>query len=362
MLNIGFIGCGGIARHHASCLSRIRGARIVAAADVVADAAEAFARDFGAEHHFADFRALLDLPEIDAVWVCTPTFQHPAPVIAAAQAGKHVFCEKPMALKVADARRMANACRQADVRLTIGFVRRFDAQWGKLKDIVQSGAVGSPVIWRFAGGGRPGRPWFRDENKGGGPLMDGAVHNYDFALQIFGPAASAQASSLQFDPTSVGADTASVIVNFASGDQHALIWSWGVAAGAPVASLNDVIGPARHSAIWHDRAKGSGALQPGKKRGFYAQDGRRPRASVLLSAQGHVRRPRQTRGQVLRQWRTALGDGGRWDCRLGGCDGCIEGWEGAADGEDWVNLPVHDRPIVGIKASSIGTRLADLSP
>ena len=77
MLNIGFIGCGGIARHHASCLSRIRGARIVAAADVVADAAEAFARDFGAEHHFADFRAVLDLPEIDAVWVCTPTC--PAP-------------------------------------------------------------------------------------------------------------------------------------------------------------------------------------------------------------------------------------------------------------------------------------------
>ena len=244
MLNIGFIGCGGIARHHAQYLSQIRGARILAAADVVADAAAAFARDLGAEHHFADFRDLLDLSAIDAVWVCTPTFQHPAPVIAAAKAGKHVFCEKPMALKVADARRMANACRQADVRLTIGFVRRFDAQWGKLKEIVQSGAVGTPVVWRFAAGGRPGRPWFRDENKGGGPLMDGAVHNYDFALQIFGPAASAQASSLQFDPTSVGADTASVIINFASGDQHALIWSWGVAAGAPVASLNDVIGPA----------------------------------------------------------------------------------------------------------------------
>ena len=99
---------------------------------------------------------VLDLPEIDAVWVCTPTFQHPAPVIAAAKAGKHVFCEKPMALKVADARRMANACRQADVRLTIGFVRRFDTQWGKLKEVVQSGAVGSPVIWRFAWGGPPG--------------------------------------------------------------------------------------------------------------------------------------------------------------------------------------------------------------
>ncbi|NKB68334.1 MAG: hypothetical protein GKR89_14830 [Candidatus Latescibacteria bacterium] len=243
MLNIGFIGCGGIARHHASYLSKLKNARIVAVADVVEESAQRFAADFGAGQSFADYQSLLNVKEVDAVWICTPTFQHPAPVIAAARAGKHVFCEKPMALKLADARRMDTACQQADVRLTIGFVRRFDRQWGKLKQIVQSGALGSPVIWRFAAGGKPANPWFRDENKGGGPLMDGAVHNYDFALQIFGPVQSVQASSLQFDTTSVGADTATAILNFASGDQHALIWSWGVAAGVNVAGLNDVIGP-----------------------------------------------------------------------------------------------------------------------
>jgi len=243
MLNIGFIGCGGIARHHATRLAQIRGARILAASDVVAAAAQGFARDFGVQHKADDYRRILDLPDLDAVWVCTPTFQHPAPVIAAAKAGKHVFCEKPMALNMADARRMVRACDTAGVRLTIGFVRRFDAQWGKLKQIVQSGALGRPVIWRFAAGGRPANPWFRDVGKGGGPLMDGAIHNYDFALQIFGPAASVQASSLQFAASSVGADTASAILNFKSGDQHALIWSWGVAAGAPVAGLNDIIGP-----------------------------------------------------------------------------------------------------------------------
>ena len=243
MLNIGFIGCGGIARHHASRLVNLRNARIVATADVSAQAAASFAEDFGATAHHTDYQQLLSRDDVDAVFVCTPTFQHPAPVIAAARAGKHVFCEKPMALKLADARRMAAACDKAGVRLTIGFVRRFDTQWGKLKQVIQSGAVGQPVIWRFAAGGKPANPWFRDVDKGGGPLMDGAVHNYDFALQIFGPVASVQASSLQFDATSVGADTASVILNFASGDQHSLIWSWGVAKGASVASLNDVIGP-----------------------------------------------------------------------------------------------------------------------
>ena len=243
MLNIGFIGCGGIARHHARYLTQLRQARIAAVTDIDPAAAQSFARDFEVPETFTDWGAMLKLDHIDAVWVCTPTFLHPAPVIAAARAGKHIFCEKPMALKVADASRMAAACARHGVCLTIGFVRRFDAQWGKLKQVVQSGAVGQPVIWRFSAGGRPGNPWFRDVNKGGGPLMDGAVHNYDFALQIFGPVESVQASSLQFDATSVGADTASAILNFASGDQHSLIWSWGVVAGAQVAALNDVIGP-----------------------------------------------------------------------------------------------------------------------
>ena len=243
MLNIGFIGGGGIARHHARYLTQLRQARIAAVTDIDPAAAQSFARDFEVPETFTDWGAMLKLDHIDAVWVCTPTFLHPAPVIAAARAGKHIFCEKPMALKVADASRMAAAAARHGICLTIGFVRRFDAQWGKLKQVVQSGAVGQPVIWRFSAGGRPGNPWFRDVNKGGGPLMDGAVHNYDFALQIFGPVESVQASSLQFDATSVGADTASAILNFASGDQHSLIWSWGVVAGAQVAALNDVIGP-----------------------------------------------------------------------------------------------------------------------
>jgi myo-inositol 2-dehydrogenase/D-chiro-inositol 1-dehydrogenase len=277
MLKVGFIGCGGIARHHATRMAKLKNAQIVAVSDVVEAAAQGFAKDFGGTA-YTDYRQLLKQDEVDAVWVCTPTFQHAAPVIAAAKAGKHVFCEKPMALKLAEAEKMAAACAKAKVGLTLGFVRRFDTQWGTLKKVIQSGAVGRPVIWRFAAGGRPANPWFRDVNKGGGPLMDGAIHNYDFMLQIFGPVTSVQASSLQFDRTSVGADTASVIVNFKSGDQHTLIWSWGVAAGAPVAFLNDVIGP-------------KGALQFGMHaaeapKGF---DPQKQGAFTLKTAQGKER-------------------------------------------------------------------------
>ena len=268
MLSIGFIGCGGIARHHAVRLTAMRDVRLTAAADVSEKAAASFASDFGAATHFTDYWQLLRRDDIDAVLVCTPTFLHAAPVIAAARAGKHVFCEKPVAIKLSDAHRMAEACDKAGVLFTIGYVRRFDTQWGKLKEIVQSGAVGRPVIWRFAAGGKPGNPWFRDKDKGGGPLMDGAVHNYDFALQIFGPAESVQASSLQLDETSVGADTASAIINFASGDQHTLIWSWGVAQGAQVSSLNDIIGPRGSLQFGMTAAQAPKSFDPQKQGAF----------------------------------------------------------------------------------------------
>ncbi|MFA6111853.1 MAG: Gfo/Idh/MocA family oxidoreductase [Candidatus Latescibacterota bacterium] len=273
MLRIAFVGCGGIARHHASRLVQLKNARITACADVDPAAAAAFARDFGAAQHDTDFRRVVRRDDVDAVFVCTPTYLHAPPVIAAARAGKAVFCEKPISLKPAEAERMAEACDRAGVPLTIGFVRRFDAQWGKLRQLVQAGAVGRPVIWRFAAGGKPGNPWFRDVNKGGGPLVDGAVHNYDFALQTFGPVESVQASSLRFDQTSVGADTASVILSFASGDQHTLIWTWGAAQGAAVASLNDVIGPKGSLQFGMTAAEAPAGFDPKQKGAFTLRGG-----------------------------------------------------------------------------------------
>ncbi|MFO8133278.1 MAG: Gfo/Idh/MocA family oxidoreductase [Thermoplasmatota archaeon] len=268
MLRIGFIGCGNIARHHATRLVTLRNTRIVAASDLSAKVAAAFARDYDISFHTGDNGELLRRDDVDAVFVCTPTSEHPKPVIQAAKAGKHIFCEKPMALNTAAARRMAAACEKAGVHLTLGFVRRFDTQWGKLKQIVQSGAVGRPVIWRFSADGRPQRAWFRDVNQGGGPLMDGAVHNYDFAMQVFGPVESVQAASLQFDSTSVGADTGSAILSFASGDQHALIWSWGTAPGAQVASLNDVIGPKGSLQFGMTATASPASFDPGKQGAF----------------------------------------------------------------------------------------------
>ena len=243
MLRIGFIGCGGIARQHATHLSKMRSVQIVAASDLLVETAAKFSNDFDVPYHHKDYRKILEINEIDAVWVCTPTYQHAKPVVHAASSGKHIFCEKPMALKISDAKKMHTICEKSGIKFTVGFVRRFDPMWGKFKQIIQSDALGFPVIWRFAAGGKPPHQWFRDIHKGGGPLIDGAIHNYDFALKVFGEVASVQSSTLTLDKTSVGPDTGSAILNFKNGNQHTLIWSWGVASGSSVVNLNDFIGP-----------------------------------------------------------------------------------------------------------------------
>jgi predicted dehydrogenase len=149
-----------------------------------------------------------------------------------------------MALKLGDAHRMAEACDRHGVHLTIGFVRRFDTFWGCMRKIVESGVLGGPVVWRSASAGHQSTVWMRNVDKGGGPLMDGGVHNYDFALQMLGPAESVQASSVRFDATSVGGDTTCAIVNFVAGHQLCMNWSWGMPQGVHAGGLDDILGPA----------------------------------------------------------------------------------------------------------------------
>lgn len=246
MLNIGFIGCGGIARHHAVRLKQIKSARIVAVADLDESAARSFAADNRRDRDVAvcaDHYELVKRDDVDAVYVCTRTYQHAAPSIAAARAGKHVFCEKPMALNLRDAERMAEASDKAGVALTIGFVRRFDREWGAMKKVVDSGSLGHPLMWRFSSVGFQRYLWYRDVDGGAGPLMDGAIHNYDFVLQMFGPVKSVMASTNQFADDSTGDDGGSAILTFESGHQKTLIWTWGGARDISYTGLNDIVGP-----------------------------------------------------------------------------------------------------------------------
>lgn len=246
-LGIGFIGCGGIHNAHAPHLVDNDEARITWAMDVSEDAAKAHCEKYGTENWTTSQSELLARDDVDAVVICTPTGFHKDAVLEAAAAGKHIFCEKPMAMNVADCEAMDQACRDAGVVLQIGFVRHFCNEWLKLREVIQSGMIGRPVVWRsISGGSGAPTPWFFDKEIGGGPFIDGAVHSYDFARFIFGEATNVVTDIRRLKAETTAWDTGTVIVNFESGDQQIIGWSWGLpgfGSAVKADSAHDVLGP-----------------------------------------------------------------------------------------------------------------------
>lgn len=246
-LGIGFIGCGGIHHAHAPHLVDDDRAQIVCAMDVSEDAARAHCERYGTPCWTTSEGELLARDDVDAVVICTPTGYHKGSVLAAAAAGKHIFCEKPMAMNVADCEAMEAACREAGVVLQIGFVRHFCNEWLKLREIIQDGIIGRPVVWRSVSGGSGApTPWFFDKELGGGPFIDGAVHSYDFARFIFGEPKNVVTDIRRLKANTTAWDTGTVIVNFRSGDQLVLMWSWGLPGfgyAVKADSAHDVLGP-----------------------------------------------------------------------------------------------------------------------
>ncbi|MFW6438341.1 MAG: Gfo/Idh/MocA family protein [Armatimonadota bacterium] len=246
-IGFGFIGCGGIHNNHAPHIVAHSDAFIACAMDVSEDAVKAHQEKYETECGTTELDHLLDHDDVDAVVVCTPTGFHPDQVVAAANAGKHVFCEKPMAMSVEEAERMAQACEENGVLLQIGFVRHFCNEWLKLRELIQGGAIGRPVVWRSVSGGSGApTPWFFDRKIGGGPFIDGAVHNYDFARYTFGDASRVCANLRHMKQMGDAWDTGTAVVDFDSGDQLVMCWSWGLPGfGGDVRAdgAHDVLGP-----------------------------------------------------------------------------------------------------------------------
>ena len=144
-LSFGLIGAGWIGSFHAETLaSRLPGARLAAVADPRPGAAERLS----APRTYRDPLDLIADPSIDAVAICSPATSHADLVVAAAQAGKHVFCEKPMALTLDDADRAIDAAHTAGVALQVGFNRRFATDFAAMRARIVDGAIGTPQLLR----------------------------------------------------------------------------------------------------------------------------------------------------------------------------------------------------------------------
>src|SRR5262245_14774501 len=142
-LRIGLIGAGAIMRlSHAPTIQRSAGTVIAGVYDVDRGRAEGLAREFGVERWTTELDALLDAKEVDAVIVATPNVHHAPAVLAAAERGKHVLCEKPLSLDIASGGRMVEACGKAGVVLQVGFNQRCWAQVEIAKLLIDAGFIG----------------------------------------------------------------------------------------------------------------------------------------------------------------------------------------------------------------------------
>lgn len=143
-LRVGLIGTGTIAfSAHLPAIRKLRDElELVAVADIRVDTALRAAEDFGAEAHYVDYREMLTRHQLDFVDICTPEFLHAEQTEAAAAAGVHVICEKPMSHTLADADRMINACEQAGVHLMIAHSRRFTGRYQRIREAIDRGDIG----------------------------------------------------------------------------------------------------------------------------------------------------------------------------------------------------------------------------
>lgn len=243
-VRIAIVGYGQIGPVHLRSYKRFEEkAEVVAVVDLQEERARLAQEQYGVERILTDYRELWSMDDIDVIDVCIPTYLHHELVLEAARHGKHVFCEKPMAMTMEDALEMEAACREAGVKLQLGFVRRFDNEWLKFKDIVTEGLLGRPVVWRTASAshGAP-TPWFFQRELGGGPFMDGAVHNYDFGNYMFGKAKAVTAKGITIQPNRTAIDTGIVSIEYESGDILQMMWSWGLQAGCRAGAIHDVLG------------------------------------------------------------------------------------------------------------------------
>ena len=210
------VGCGAMGRIHARNIAAARDAELVAVADVEADLARKVAEESAPHRVYAHEQAVLDDAEIDAVVLATQPETHADLIGTAARAGKHILCEKPVGVSISETDSALRAVETAGVKLMVGFNRRFDPTFGRLKAIVDSGGVGAlctlHIFSRDPATGTASAQGARDL------FLDTSIHDFDMVRFLSGEEVeSVQVSGKQFGEGRGDPDTAITVLTLASG-------------------------------------------------------------------------------------------------------------------------------------------------
>lgn len=190
MIRVALLGSGAMGQAHARAYATLPDIRVVAVVDRDSASAAAVGAPLGARA-YTTLTDALDAERPDAVDCCWPTPLHRAAVEEAASRGRHVICEKPLALTLDDGHAMVAACRAAGTRLLVAQVVRFFPAYRALAGHIRDGRIGQPVLCTLLRQGfyPTGRDsWYRDETRSGGVFLDLMIHDFDWALWQFGPA------------------------------------------------------------------------------------------------------------------------------------------------------------------------------
>lgn len=186
-VKIGLLGGGRIGKlHGANIQNSIPEAEIVVLADPFMNAdMEAWAKSLGIPKCTSDPQEVFDNPEVDAVFICSSTNTHADFIIRAANAGKHIFCEKPIHTEIAKIKEAISVVEEKGVKLQVGFVRRFDKSHRKVRDVVASGDLGKPYVVKVCSRD-PEAPPMDYVKVSGGIFMDMMIHDFDMVRYLAG--------------------------------------------------------------------------------------------------------------------------------------------------------------------------------
>lgn len=225
-LKWGLIGCGDISQKRvAPALRNLNTCDLIAVNRAKWEEAQSFAEVFGARRWYRDWRELLQDGEVEAVYIATPVNLHAEQSIVAAEAGKHVLCEKPMAMDSSECEKMISACSSNGVLLGVAYYRHFYPVIHRIKDIIGGGEIGHIIVAQINAfewfNRKPGEPraWLlQKKQSGGGPMMDFGCHRIEVLLDILGPVRQVNSMRLNgfFYERDVE-DSAGVHLNFENG-------------------------------------------------------------------------------------------------------------------------------------------------
>jgi len=221
-IGLGLIGAGAIGRVHADNIHKsIKGARLAAVADIDQKAASSVA---GGAKVYSDFHEMIRDPSVEGIIVCTPPFLKMEITKEAANAGKAVFCEKPISVTLDDAERMGNLVKQGGIRFQVGYQRRFDPSYLKAKHSMESGELGELLLLREHNRDPPGPilGWSTDPAKSGGIFLDTTSHDFDAVRWLSGSEVEriyAEGAALVYESLRKNGDfdTTTVVMKLASG-------------------------------------------------------------------------------------------------------------------------------------------------